>query len=90
MTRPATARTNTGRPGTSRPGTKHTDTSDTAITVALFESRGVAREVGIAAMDRDTGRVVLVQVLILFHQECYSHRVPMTEAINSSQTVPHM
>ncbi|KIM51244.1 hypothetical protein SCLCIDRAFT_143691 [Scleroderma citrinum Foug A] len=62
MTRPATARTNTGRPGTSRPGTKHTDTSDTAITVALFESRGVAREVGIAAMDRDTGRVVLVQL----------------------------
>ena len=30
--------------------------------IALLEGRGVAREVGMAALDRDTGKVMLVQV----------------------------
>ena len=30
--------------------------------MAVLEGRGVSREVGIAALDKDTGKVVLVQV----------------------------
>jgi DNA mismatch repair protein MSH4 len=30
--------------------------------IAILEGRGVAREVGMAALDRDTGKVMLVQV----------------------------
>lgn len=30
--------------------------------IAIFEGRGIAREVGMAALDKETGRVVLVQV----------------------------
>jgi DNA mismatch repair protein MSH4 len=30
--------------------------------IALIEGRGIAREVGMAALDRDTGRVIIVQV----------------------------
>lgn len=30
--------------------------------ISLLESRGIAHEVGIAALDKDTGRVMLVQV----------------------------
>jgi hypothetical protein len=32
--------------------------------IALLEGRGIAREVGMAALDRDTGRVMLIQVLL--------------------------
>lgn len=32
--------------------------------IALLEGRGVSREVGIAALDKDTGKVMLVQVII--------------------------
>ncbi|KAL4071210.1 muts domain V-domain-containing protein [Scleroderma yunnanense] len=60
--RPSTSRPNTTRPSTSRPGTKLTDSPTTSITLALFESRGVAREVGIAVIDRGTGRAALVQL----------------------------
>ena len=31
--------------------------------IALLEGRGVSREVGIAALDKDTGKVMLVQVI---------------------------
>ena len=33
--------------------------------IALLEGRGVSREVGIAALDKDTGKVMLVQVIAI-------------------------
>ena len=35
--------------------------------VAVFEGGGVAREVGLAAIDKDTARVMLVQVSDTLH-----------------------
>ncbi|KZO99190.1 hypothetical protein CALVIDRAFT_404861 [Calocera viscosa TUFC12733] len=63
--RPATA---FSRPSTARPPTRMsgvtTQPEDHAVNyvVAVLEGRGVAREVGIAALDKDTGRTVLLQV----------------------------
>ncbi|KAJ7456917.1 muts domain V-domain-containing protein [Mycena latifolia] len=59
QTRPWTAQT---RPGTARPTTAASTRHEGSYVVALLEGRGVAREVGIAALDRDTGRVMLVQL----------------------------
>jgi len=61
-TRPTTARPRTGqsRPGTARPQTAASNEGSHVI--AIFEGRGVAREVGMAAIDKDTGKVMLVQV----------------------------
>jgi DNA mismatch repair protein MSH4 len=58
-TRPRTAQSgpNTGRPTTAA-STRH----EATYVVALLEGRGVSREVGMAAIDRDTGLCVLVQV----------------------------
>ncbi|TDL22289.1 hypothetical protein BD410DRAFT_748498 [Rickenella mellea] len=65
------------RPSTtqSRPGTKHSRPATTtrpltaassrhegSFVVALLEARGIGREVGIAALDKDTGHVVLIQL----------------------------
>ena len=63
-TRPWTAQSRPGttRPGTARPQTAASTRHEGSYVIALLESRGVAHEVGIAAMDRDTGRVMLVQV----------------------------
>ena len=63
-TRPPTARPRTGqsRPGTARPQTAASTRHEGSYVVAVFEGRGVAREVGMAAIDKDTGRVVLMQV----------------------------
>ncbi|CAK5271911.1 unnamed protein product, partial [Mycena citricolor] len=65
-TRPGTGRPGTGRPGTARPTTAASaiggDSHKSSHVIALLEGRGVAREVGIAALDRDTGRVMLVQL----------------------------
>ena len=36
---------------------------DDSYMIALLECRGVSREVGIAALDKDTGKVMLVQVI---------------------------
>ena len=33
--------------------------------MAVIEGRGVGKEIGIAALDKDTGRVALVQVCVL-------------------------
>ncbi|KAG9310371.1 hypothetical protein JVU11DRAFT_9505 [Chiua virens] len=60
--RPWTARSGTTRPGTARPQTAASTRHEGSYVIALLESRGVAHEVGIAAMDKDTGRVMLVQV----------------------------
>jgi DNA mismatch repair protein MSH4 len=43
---------------------------DASFIIALIESRGMAHEVGMAALDKDTGRVMLIQVrahLVLIH-----------------------
>lgn len=64
-TRPTTTgrpRTAQSRPGTARP---QTAASEGSYVIAILEGRGVAREVGIAAIDKDTGRVMLVQVSLL-------------------------
>ena len=37
--------------------------------IALLEGRGVSREVGIAALDKDTGKVMLVQVITLIDHQ---------------------
>ena len=56
-------RTGQSRPGTAQaPTTAGTSRYEASFIVALLEGRGVAREVGMAALDRDTGRVMLIQV----------------------------
>ncbi|KAI0044058.1 hypothetical protein FA95DRAFT_1497685 [Auriscalpium vulgare] len=65
QTRPtSTARPRTGqsRPGTARPTTAASSRHEASFVVAVLEGRGVAHEVGIAALDRDTGRAVLIQL----------------------------
>ena len=61
--RPWTGQT---RPGTGRPGTAASNyvRHEASYIVAVLEGRGVAREVGMAALEKDTGQVVLVQVSI--------------------------
>ncbi|KAI9462694.1 muts domain V-domain-containing protein [Boletus coccyginus] len=63
-TRPWTGQSRpvTTRAGTARPQTAASTRHEGSYVIALLESRGVAHEVGIAAMDRDTGRVMLVQL----------------------------
>ncbi|KAL0576893.1 MutS protein msh4 [Marasmius crinis-equi] len=57
--RPWTAQT---RPATARPQTAASTRFEGSYVITLLEGRGIAREVGMAAMDMDTGRVVLVQL----------------------------
>ncbi|EMD41395.1 hypothetical protein CERSUDRAFT_41819 [Gelatoporia subvermispora B] len=59
MSRPWTAQS---RPATARPQTAASARHEASYVVAVLEGRGVAREVGIAALDKDTGRVALVQL----------------------------
>src|ERR1700683_5375186 len=59
IARPRTAQS---RPGTARPQTAASTRHEGSYVVAVFEGRGVAREVGMAAIDKDTGRVMLIQV----------------------------
>ncbi|KDQ19146.1 hypothetical protein BOTBODRAFT_485037 [Botryobasidium botryosum FD-172 SS1] len=67
--RPTTGRPHTARPPSARPTTAasnmHTRGSYIA---AVLEGRGVAREVGIAAFDKDTGKVVVLQL-----QDCQTY-----------------
>ncbi|KIO01684.1 hypothetical protein M404DRAFT_16192 [Pisolithus tinctorius Marx 270] len=61
--RPATSQSRPGtRASTGRPRTAASTRHEASYVVAIFESRGIAHEVGMAAMDKDTGRVVLVQL----------------------------
>ncbi|KAF4566489.1 MutS protein msh4 [Pleurotus pulmonarius] len=60
--RPQTGRPQTGRPQTGRPQTAVSVRNEGNFVIALIEGRGVAREVGLAALDKDTGKVVLVQL----------------------------
>jgi hypothetical protein len=52
------------RPTTARPQTAVSVINEGSYVIALLEGRGVSREVGIAALDKDTGKVMLVQVTI--------------------------
>ena len=85
--RPATALsrpwTSHSRPNTARPQTAASSRHDPGnYLVAVIEGRGVGREVGIAALDKDTGRVAVIQVssvnvcAVCNHAECatYSSR----------------
>lgn len=56
MSRPPTARPQTGVSTVMHPEGNYV--------IALLEGRGVSREIGFAALDRDTGNLVLVQVRI--------------------------
>lgn len=64
QSRPATARpwTAQSRPTTARPQTSASSPHEGSYVVAVLEGRGVGREVGIAALDKDTGKVILIQV----------------------------
>jgi DNA mismatch repair protein MSH4 len=59
IARPRTAQS---RPGTAQATTAATSRYEASFIIALLEGRGISREVGIAALDRDTGRVMLIQV----------------------------
>ncbi|KAK0232710.1 muts domain V-domain-containing protein [Armillaria fumosa] len=50
------------RPATARPQTAASTRYDASYVIALLEGRGISREVGMAALDKDTGRVMLVQL----------------------------
>lgn len=54
------------RPPTARPLTTASSRHESSFVVAVIECRGIGREVGIAALDRDTGQVDLIQVIIFF------------------------
>ena len=58
------SRTANSRPTTARPQTAVSVIHEGSYVIALLEGRGVSREVGIAALDKDTGKVMLVQVII--------------------------
>ncbi|KAI0063070.1 hypothetical protein BV25DRAFT_1854649 [Artomyces pyxidatus] len=60
----STARPRTGqsRPGTARPTTAASSRHEASFVLAILEGRGVAHEVGIAALDKDTGRAMLIQL----------------------------
>ncbi|KAI0005291.1 muts domain V-domain-containing protein [Russula compacta] len=60
LTRP---RTGQPRPGTAQAPTMAVSSRfEASFIVALLEGRGIAREVGIAALDRDIGRAMLIQL----------------------------
>ncbi|KAI0761165.1 muts domain V-domain-containing protein [Trametes elegans] len=66
MSHPTTAisrpRSSHSRPNTARPQTAASSRHEGAHIVAVLEGRGVGREVGLAALDKETGRVSLVQL----------------------------
>ncbi|KAF8641530.1 hypothetical protein AX16_009908 [Volvariella volvacea WC 439] len=59
---PAQSRPTTARPTTGRPVTAVSTRYESSYVVAVIEGRGIGREVGLAALDRDTGQVNLVQL----------------------------
>lgn len=54
--------TGQSRPATARPMTSASVRHEGSYVIALLEGRGVGREIGMAALDRDTGKVMVVQV----------------------------
>ncbi|CAL1696962.1 unnamed protein product [Somion occarium] len=57
--RPYTAQS---RPATARPQTAVSSRHETSYIVAVLEGRSLGRDVGMAALDRDTGKVNLIQL----------------------------
>ena len=51
------------RPATGRPTTAASSRHEASYVVAILEGRGIGREVGLAALDKETGRVNLIQVM---------------------------
>ncbi|KAH8111431.1 muts domain V-domain-containing protein [Phellopilus nigrolimitatus] len=60
------------RPATARPLTAASSRHEGSFVVAVLEGRGVGREVGIAALDKDTGQIVLNGILVRFCLFCAS------------------
>lgn len=59
----ARPRTAQSRPGTARVATAASSrVGEGNFVIAVLESRGIGREVGVAALDRNTGTVDLIQV----------------------------
>ncbi|KAH7910010.1 muts domain V-domain-containing protein [Hygrophoropsis aurantiaca] len=58
----AQSRPGTARQGTARPQTAVSTRHEATYVVSLLESRGSAHEVGMAALDKETGRVMFVQL----------------------------
>ncbi|KAI5118520.1 hypothetical protein M0805_007689 [Coniferiporia weirii] len=54
--------TGQSRPTTARPLTAASSRHEGSFVVAVLEGRGIGREVGIAALDKDTGQVDLIQL----------------------------
>lgn len=69
----ARPRTAQSRPGTAQATTAATSRYEASFIIALLEGRGIAREVGIAALDRDTGRVMLIQVFCMCTLHLVAH-----------------
>jgi hypothetical protein len=92
IVRPWTARSSghptipQSRPGTARPQTAASTKRDASYVLAVLEGRGVGKEVGIAALDKDTGRVNLIQVRFLDSMRVYLLR---RSTIPSCQTCHH-
>ncbi|KAI0757543.1 muts domain V-domain-containing protein [Daedaleopsis nitida] len=70
-TRPSSSRPGTAvsrpwtshsRPNTARPVTATSTRHDSSYIIAVIEGRGIGREVGMAVLDKDTGRVALIQL----------------------------
>lgn len=56
------------RPTSARPQTAASSRPEGHSIVALLEGRGISREIGMAALNPETGRVIMVQVYISFRQ----------------------
>ena len=54
--------TRQSRPTTGRPLTSASSRFEGTYVVAILESRGIGREVGAACIDKNSGKVVLIQV----------------------------
>jgi DNA mismatch repair protein MSH4 len=64
MLQPSTAvRPPTARPSAARPVTATSSRNEGSHVIAVIEGRGVSREVGVAALDKDTGNITIVQVM---------------------------
>lgn len=62
QSRPLTAQSRPFTAQSARPGTAVSSRHEGSFIVAVLEGRGVGREVGIAALDKETGQVNLIQV----------------------------
>jgi len=78
------------RPTSARPQTSASSRPEGHSIVALLEGRGISREIGMATLNPETGRVTMVQVRI--HPEFLPNNPIPTHLTlkSSSRTCPHM